>query len=395
MIRDKIQGEATKCLIDNYSKAQINNKKINGGLLHIAPRVGKSKIIIDFLNHILKENNELTVTISAVYNDILDSWVAEFAKWDYKGNCNLVNQRSITKEHCADILIIDECHTLSENQIANIHSLNYKYVIGLSGTITDKTHRELYPILTKNVIYYYPIEKAITDGIISNYSIVVYTLPLDNKVAYVESGTANKKFLTTESSNYTYLTKQFNRYKIMSFKDTKFINMKYKYAGMRSRFIYSAKSKIDLVNKFIKSFDKDEPILIFTTLTDVANVLNSDTHHSKSSVKSKYINLTKNDEITNLELFKQGIISRLAVCNMVSMGITIPNLKIAVFHQLQSSPELAQQKILRACNFVSKDVIAQIYIFVYENTVDMDWLQQALEPFDTNKIRYDSFRNIK
>jgi superfamily II DNA or RNA helicase len=265
----------------------------------------------------------------------------------------------------------------------------------LSGTITDKTHKELYPILTRKVIYYYPIEKAITDGIISNYNIVVYTLPLDNKDAYIESGAANKKFLTTELSNYGYLTKQFNKFRMMSFKDPKFSNMKYKYAGMRSRFIYSAKSKVNLVNRFINSFSSDEPILIFTTLTDVANILNTDTHHSKSNVKSKYVDLTNNDEITNLELFKQGIINRLAVCNMVSMGITIPNLKIAVFHQLQSSPELAQQKILRACNFVSRDTIAQIFIFVYENTVDMDWLQQALEPFDHKKIRYDSFRNIK
>ena len=391
MIRDEIQLSAVNSLIDNYT----NKRNKGGGLLHIAPRVGKSKIVIDFLNHILKENEQLTVTISAVYNDILDSWVSELNKWECSVAAKLVNQRSITKEHYSDILIIDECHTLSENQINNIHSLNFKYVIGLSGTITDKTHKELYPILTRKVIYYYPIEKAITDGIISNYNIVVYTLPLDNKDAYIESGAANKKFLTTELSNYGYLTKQFNKFRMMSFKDPKFSNMKYKYAGMRSRFIYSAKSKVNLVNRFINSFSSDEPILIFTTLTDVANILNTDTHHSKSNVKSKYVDLTNNDEITNLELFKQGIINRLAVCNMVSMGITIPNLKIAVFHQLQSSPELAQQKILRACNFVSRDTIAQIFIFVYENTVDMDWLQQALEPFDHKKIRYDSFRNIK
>lgn len=74
--------------------------------------------------------------------------------------------------------------------------------------------------------------------------------------------------------------------------------------------------------------------------------------------------------------------------------ITIPNLKVGVFHQLQSSQEAAAQKILRMCNFVEEDVIAKIYILAYEGTVDMNWTEKALEGLDQRKISYLDYRNI-
>ena len=72
--------------------------------------------------------------------------------------------------------------------------------------------------------------------------------------------------------------------------------------------------------------------------------------------------------------------------------ITIPNLKLGIFHQLQSNPETAQQKIMRMCNFVDEDTIAEIYITAYEGTVDADWVEKAINPFNKQKINYLNYR---
>ena len=72
---------------------------------------------------------------------------------------------------------------------------------------------------------------------------------------------------------------------------------------------------------------------------------------------------------------------------MSSMGITIPNLKVGVFHQMRSSEESAIQKVLRMCNWEDGET-AQIYIFMYENTQDEYWVYKAIEPFSKDKTNF-------
>lgn len=45
------------------------------------------------------------------------------------------------------------------------------------------------------------------------------------------------------------------------------------------------------------------------------------------------------------------------------------------------------------CNYVNEDTVAHIFITAYENTVDADWVEKALLPFDHSKIKYLNYRN--
>lgn len=63
-------------------------------------------------------------------------------------------------------------------------------------------------------------------------------------------------------------------------------------------------------------------------------------------------------------------------------------MKVGVFHQLQSSEELAIQKVLRFMNLEDGQT-AHIYIFAYRNSVDEDWVSKAIKPF--NKIIYEDW----
>lgn len=50
---------------------------------------------------------------------------------------------------------------------------------------------------------------------------------------------------------------------------------------------------------------------------------------------------------------------------------------------------------MRMCNYVDDDVIAQIFITVFENTVDDDWVEKALQPFNKDKIKYLSHKKFR
>jgi len=236
--RGLIQNEASESIIkNNYN-----------GIILVAPRVGKTKILLDAL----RKSDFNSITVAAPFNSILDSWETEIDKWapELRSKIILVNQRYIKKEHKSDIIVLDECHTLSENQIKRISALKFKHTLGSTGTLSMSSHNALKPLVT-NIIYRYSIKQAILDRIISNYNITVVTLPLDDTEKYIEAGSKKKKFKTTEKKQYTYLTGQFNRFRIIAHKDKSKEFLKYMIAGKRMRLIYDARSKIKLTKKVI------------------------------------------------------------------------------------------------------------------------------------------------
>lgn len=262
--------------------------------------------MIEWFKSVLSNSHVITVP----YNSIMESWHRECLKWGLNKELNIINQRSLDKvEHSPDLLVIDEIHSLSEYQMECIKKIQPKRIIGLSGTLSDVSKAILKSELGLNVIFEYTIEQAVRDSIISNYEINVVNLPLDNKDRYIKAGNKQKRFYTTEQGQYNYLTKQFNRFKFASFNDESLTPVKFKYAGQRSRLIYGAKSKIELVKKIIRQF-KNERKLIFTTLTATADNLSKYSHHSKSD--------------DNLSRFIDKEIDELAVCNMVDMGKLMP-----------------------------------------------------------------------
>jgi superfamily II DNA or RNA helicase len=176
--------------------------------------------------------------------------------------------------------------------------------------------------------------------------------------------------MTTEYANYQYLTQQFEKFKRMSWNNPKMSAVKMQYASKRASMLYTAKSKIAIAKKIIAEHDR---CLIFTARTETADDF-ATSYHSKS--KENY-----------LEQFKDGTINKLAVCEMTNMGITIPNLKVGIFHQMKSSEESAIQKVMRMCN-VEENEIAEIYITYFINTIDEEWVKKALSGLNPEKIIY-------
>jgi superfamily II DNA or RNA helicase len=357
-LRNQIQQQATQKICQNNFR----------GIINVAPRVGKSKIVCDAIN-ILKVPQSILITVP--YNSIMDSWSKELEKWNVNIPIAIINQRSLAKEtdlNMYDIIICDEVHTLSSSQVATLQEFNGP-ILGVSGSISKETEKELKQELGLKTIFKYTLEEAIRDNIVANYEINLVPVTLDNTNKYIEAGSKDAKFMTTEYLNYQYLTEQFNKFKRAAWNNSKMEAVKMQYASKRADLIYKSRTKIEAVSKIIAKFDR---CLIFTARTETADKLGSG-YHSKSS----------SDVLDN---FMSGETNKLAVCEMTNMGITFPNLKIGIFHQMKSSEESAIQKVMRMCN-LEDDSIAQIYITYYANTVDEEWVKKALIGLDPDKIK--------
>jgi superfamily II DNA or RNA helicase len=365
MDRDKLQAEAVKEIVKHKFQ----------GIIDVSPRFGKSKVVIDALKQL---KNNPPVLIIAPFNTILKSWEEEFEKWGFKAdNITLSNQRSLEKHNLKDfkIIISDECHSLSPRQMGVLASYKGR-LLGLSGSISKSTKHRLNSVLDLSTIYKFSLAKAVNKEIVADYEIFIITMPLNSKDKYIEAGSKKKKFMTTEKDNYDYLTKNLKRAFAIAKKDKSKQKWAELCAGQRARAIYSYKSKLELVKKFIATVN--DRALVFTTLTK--NDLVKHKHDSKS-------------DGTNLQKFIDGKIDKLQVCNMVSMGVTIPDLKVGIFHQLQSNSEVALQKVLRMCNYEEGEK-AKIFIFAYQSTNDEKWVQKAISMLDKNKITYVHHKEI-
>lgn len=358
--REIIQNNAVNAIIKSNYK----------GIVYVSPRVGKSKIVCDIL--LMKAFKKAKILITAPYNTILDSWNKEFEKWSINPkNLVLINQRSLSKINLQDFthIICDEIHTLSDAQINELQGVDIP-ILGLTGSLSKESKKLLKDELLLQPIFTYSVEDAINDSIVADYKIYLIGVPLDNKNKYIEAGNAQQKFMTTEYANYQYLTSQFDKFKRMSWNNKKLEAVKMQWASKRASLLYTAKSKITAAKKIIENHNR---CLIFTARTETADSF-ATSYHSKS--KEDY-----------LEQFKDSIINKLAVCEMTNMGITIPNLKVGIFHQMKSSEESAIQKVMRMCN-LEQDEIAEIYITYFINTVDEEWVKKALSGLNSEKIIY-------
>jgi len=193
------------------------------------------------------------ILITAPYNTILESWTSEFKKWKVNTkNITLINQRSLSKVKLTDYkhIICDEIHTLSAAQIVELQKTDAP-ILGLTGSLSKESKKLLKDELYIEPIFTYSVEDAINDGIVADYKVYLIGVPLDNKDKYIEAGTKDSKFMTTEYANYQYLTAQFEKFKKMSWNNKKFDAVKMQYASKRASMLYTAKSKIAVAKKII------------------------------------------------------------------------------------------------------------------------------------------------
>jgi superfamily II DNA or RNA helicase len=116
--------------------------------------------------------------------------------------------------------------------------------------------------------------------------------------------------------------------------------------------------------------------IVFCNTTEQADWMCEHSYHSKNP-----------DSSANLDLFKSGKLTKLSCVQQLNEGVNIPNLKAGIILHSYSNERQSSQRIGRLLR-LNPDDKATIHILAYKDTVDMDWVAEALKDKDPDKIVY-------
>lgn len=351
-MREKRQQEAVDAFLGH-----VDHKSI----VFACPRFGKIKVAID----ILKTFGEANPMIFAPRNDIEKGWKEDFEKFGVQGGYEFRTFAAIKKIKFFShrFVIIDEPHEMSINQQKLLAPhLKGKKVLGLTGTMTNKTRQELYDNLNLDVCYSYSIDQGVSEGILADYTMYLHKVPLEDTKAvtitksgkvYTEKGMFNlQKFLQENAHN-----KQFFNLKM--------INMLQNSEAKRLK-------TVELLEK-----SKSERTLVFCGVTKVADNLGIPVYHSKSKERV---------------IFKDFCEGRgdnhLATIKMMQAGVTISPIKKGIINYTSGNPEDAAQKICRFLGFEYNNPLkrAEIHIISSDEPFELTRMKTALAFFNETKI---------
>ena len=215
------------------------------------------------------------------------------------------------------------------------------------------------------IVYTYVTDDAISDNILNDYKIIVHQLKLSTKSNY-EVKTKYKSFVTSELGNYNYWT---NRIDNSGNGKEAQIN---RVMRMKAMMEYPSKEKYaKLLSESIKS-----KCIIFANTQEQADRLCEHSYHSNNPLSED-----------NLQWFKEGKITKLSCVLQLNEGVNIPNLKCGlILHSYGNERKLKQRlgRLLR----LNPDDTATVHILCYKDTVDQNWVEEALEDLDQSKITW-------
>lgn len=349
---------------DSLQKEILDNIKPNPkGRLILAPRVGKTKLIISLIKRD-KYKSILWVTPSRELADV--DIQNEFIKWKAKSYIKKLTTTTYASLHKIigkfDIIILDEDQCITENNITNLLSgtLTSNALIGMTGTNTKHTDKQLlYNSLNLPIIYSLDLDTAVDMNILSDYTINVVHVQLDKRKNIQKTTKVGRKWYTSEYDNYSYINELIRVH-----------GTKQQLVMKRLRAIGTSPSKEKVASYLLKHL-KDRTIC-FCYDTEQTKKVCEHTYHSKT-------------DNTDYLKFQNEEISHIAMVNKGGIGYTYLNLKHIIILQADSDKTgLSTQKIARV--LLKEDKNAVVWILCLDGTQDERWINSLLSSFDENKI---------
>lgn len=337
-------------------------------ILHLCPRSGKIRTSIRIFKKIEKLlGAKSRILIAYPDKNIQQSWESDFQAVGFDdSNVEYVTHISLAKvkQNTYDIIVCDEIHLLSANQKTQLNELikfnRDAYVVGLSGTLSEKTELELRVECKLPVITEYTLDEAINDGIISDYKINVVRVDLDD-VTIVD-----KKKKRTEKQKYRAIT-----WVIENKGQSLFLSLS------RMRIVHNSLSKIAMTKRILSKL-KDKRTLVFCANNKVAKELGCKVHTSKFHDQDEFEKFIGDTPKHN----------HLAVCKIGNTGVSFKSLDHIVINAFDSNSENLTQRICRSLILDERNKVSTIYIVTSNEKAELRWLEKSLEFFDQNKIKY-------
>ena len=357
--RDQIQKEA----LDTLAKHQRAGVGITMG-------GGKTLIGLKHMDSLW--DPDVMFLVVAPKKSIFSEWQSQAEKHGLGyllSHINFTTYLSLPKQqHMYNAIYLDECHSLLYTHDPWLSAYRGP-IIGLTGTpprfITSEKGRMVEKYCP--IVYKYDTDEAIDDNILNDYEIIIHLLPLDTQ-KNMKMESKGKEWWTSEEKSYDYWTDRLDRAR--SPKELQIMRV------MRMKTMMTFPSKERYVKKIMNK--TNEKLIIFANTQEQADKFGVASYHSNNP-----------DSEENLEKFKKGDILDLACVLQLNEGVNIPNLREGIIMHAYGNERKSSQRIGRLLRLNPKDK-SRIHILCYENTIDENWVKQALQGFDNSKIKYVS-----
>jgi superfamily II DNA or RNA helicase len=333
---------------------------------------GVGKTLVGLL-HIERNTNAMqNILVVAPKKSIFQSWsddAVKFGKQDLLERITFSTYIGLSKRdpNAYDYVYLDECHSLLDSHRTFL-DVYRGGILGLTGTPPKHKGSEKGMMVAQFCppIYTFKADDAIENGIINDYQIVIHELQLNRCKGY-QAVMKNKSFVTSEYDNYIYWSRRI---------DVGSGNMHMlRVMRMKALMEYPTKEKYA---KKLMDFIPTKCIL-FANTQEQADKLCKHSYHSNNP-KSE----------SNLEMFKEGTITKLSTVLQLNEGVNIPNLRQGIIMHAYGNERKAAQRIGRLLR-LNPNEKAIVHILCYKDTVDEKWVKEAVEGFDQDKIVWRNY----
>jgi superfamily II DNA or RNA helicase len=377
---------AQKQALQDQVLAVIKKPRLAGAA--VAMGVGKTLIGLRDMDRLLVGDQftgpvTRSFLVAAPTQAILDSWPQEAQKFGLAhllDHIDFTTYRSLSKMLGSGHyhkLYLDECHALKDSHEPGLkaHTARKKSILGLTGTPPAQANSEKGRLVATYcpILVDYTTDEAVLAGLLNDYRLVVHRLPLSTVRDYQLTFKSGSQFTTSERENYHYWTTR-----LANAAQDKLPVETLRILRMQALMNYPSKGRymMYLASQF------SEKVLLFTCNQQQAEEQAEHTYHSKN--KHSQANLAK---------FNAGDIQRLACVAQLSEGINIPNLRVGIIWHAFGNERKAAQRIGRLLR-LNPEETATVHLLMYQDTIDEQWVTQALAAFDPTKISYvDTIRH--
>ena len=352
--KDLIQKEAEEFHIKYNCRSTI---ALSVGL-------GKTRLAINRIIKKFEENKNAKVIITSsreVYVSNFKKEIEIFERHDLLEKITFCCNKSLKKfeDSLWDLIIVDESHleiSIYLPFISLAFAKNQKIeILCLTGTPKmSKEYEELYQIAP--ISYSKKIDTSIEEGLLNDYMIHIF----------------NYELTGTEFKNYNYW---YQRYRQSEKRGFSFELQKIK------SILNNLPSKVDHTNYLLKNKLKDRKVLVYAGCIKQSELLKIPTFHS---------DLKKEQRNEIYDGFYNDLFLHLINVSGLKESVSIPGLSRGILMSIESSEISMTQKIGRFCRLALEDK-AHIIILCAENTVEKNWLNNALKKLDKGKIKNYNF----
>jgi superfamily II DNA or RNA helicase len=359
--KDAIQGEALEAVIPKM-KAGVS----------MSMGTGKTFLGLKHMAHFYHDTARYLVV--APRKKIFKSWNEDAIKFNHEmmlEHIEFSTYLSLPKMDLDfDIVYLDECHSLKESHKEWLLEFERRggRILGLTGTypIYKNTEKGKMCNYFCPKVFEYTTDEAVEAQILNDYKIFVHQLYLDGTNTMEVKKKDGGSFMTSEVKTYDYWNTRIMSANTGQARQIAQVQRMKAMQSFPSKERYAAK----LLTKVTKK------TLLFATSQDQADRLCKHTVHSKNK-----------DSDRNLQLFKDGEIMILGSVEQISEGQNIPQLENGIIVHAYGNNKKAAQKIGRFLR-LNPDQVASVHILCYVNSVDKDWVTNALKAFDSAKIQW-------